>query len=175
MGGTAQWRRGKSEASEGQAETSRRRKGRWRGKIGKGSVEKGWLGSSGVDRVVARVREQVGMVSPGISQSQVVICSFAAAESEWAWVGSVPATGEELKGLGSSWSVGGGLRPGDLQRPSTCQEVSSDLVVPVPKTALSWAQTTGLEGVEEQGRFSYVRGIQAAPSRESSGEQCGEK
>lgn len=116
------------------------------------------------------------MVSPGISQSQVVvICSFAAAEFEWAWVGSVPATGEELKGLGSSWSVGGGLRPGDLQRPSTCQEVSSDLVVPVPKTALSWAQTTGLEGVEEQGRFSYVRGIQAAPSRGSSGEQCGEK
>lgn len=60
-------------------------------------------------------------MSPGINQSQVVICSFAAAESEWAWVGSVPAAGEELKGLGSSWSVGGGLRP---ERPAEAISLS---------------------------------------------------
>lgn len=51
--------------------------------------------------------------------------------------------------------------PRDPQRPSACQEVNSDPVVLVPKIALSWAQTIGLEGVEkEQGRFCYLRGTQ---------------
>lgn len=36
------------------------------------------------------------MVSPGICQAQVSICSFAAAEAEEAWVGCAPAAGEEL-------------------------------------------------------------------------------
>lgn len=49
------------------------------------------------------------MVSSGITGSGHY--SFAAAESEWAWVGCVPGAGEELKGLGSSRSAGGGLSP----------------------------------------------------------------
>lgn len=53
----------------------------------------------------------------------------------------------------------------DPQKPSTCREVNSDLVVSVPKIALSWAQTTGRKGTEkEQGRFSYLRDSQPAPS-----------
>lgn len=50
-------------------------------------------------------------MSPGISQLRSLAVVLQLQSLEWVWVGCVLAAGEELKGLGSSWSVGGGVRP----------------------------------------------------------------
>lgn len=44
---------------------------------------------------------------------------------------------EVLGGLGSSWSVGGGVRPSERSPKAVGQGVSSDLAVAVPKIALA--------------------------------------
>lgn len=50
-------------------------------------------------------------MSSGISQLRSVPVVLQLQSFEWVWVRCVPAAREELKGLGSSWSVGGGVRP----------------------------------------------------------------
>lgn len=76
-----------------------------------------------------------------------------------------------MKGLGSSWSIGGGVRPSVRSAEAISLsggEFRPGGVCPQDSTILGPDNWTG-------GRFSYLRDIQPAPVRGSARDQCGER